>query len=289
MPARWSPRSPRGSMRAPTAGAGWCASKTSTRRATSPARPRRSSRSSAAAACVPDEPPVVAIGTRSALYEAALAAPAGARAGPIPAPARAATSRSRGRDAGAGRDRATRERVYPGTCRAGLQRQAGALGRALRVDAAPTADATLTIDWHDRRLGRADARTWRARSATSCCSRADGVWAYQLAVVVDDADAGHHRRRARRGPGRQHARARSICSACSACRRRAICTRRWCCARRRREAVEADRRAAARARRSARGAARGRRACSALAAQRHDACRLARLGRRALARALVAA
>ena len=30
----------------------------------------------------------------------------------------------------------------------------------------------------------------RTRSATSCCTRADGVWAYQLAVVVDDAAQG---------------------------------------------------------------------------------------------------
>ena len=35
---------------------------------------------------------------------------------------------------------------------------------------------------------RAGRRT--QRSATSCCSRADGLWAYQLAVVVDDAAQG---------------------------------------------------------------------------------------------------
>ena len=34
---------------------------------------------------------------------------------------------------------------------------------------------------------RADAGRGSARSATSCCRRADGLWAYQLAVVVDDA------------------------------------------------------------------------------------------------------
>src|SRR5947208_3982698 len=40
--ARWSPRSPAGSMRARRADAGWCASRISTRRASSPAPPARS-------------------------------------------------------------------------------------------------------------------------------------------------------------------------------------------------------------------------------------------------------
>ncbi len=72
------------------------------------------------------------------------------------------------------------ERVYPGTCRAGL---AGKPARAwrLRVDG--------TVAWHDRRLGPQQQDLARA-VGDFVLKRADGLWAYQLAVVVDDAAQG---------------------------------------------------------------------------------------------------
>ena len=75
------------------------------------------------------------------------------------------------------------ELVYPGTCRTGLH---GRPARAWRLrvgsDAAP-----VTIHWHDRRLG-AQAQHVTFEVGDFVLRRADGLWAYQLAVVVDDAD-----------------------------------------------------------------------------------------------------
>jgi glutamyl-Q tRNA(Asp) synthetase len=75
------------------------------------------------------------------------------------------------------------ELVYPGTCRTGLH---GRPARAWRLrvgsDAAP-----VTIGWHDRRLG-AQAQQVTFDVGDFVLRRADGLWAYQLAVVVDDAD-----------------------------------------------------------------------------------------------------
>ncbi len=73
---------------------------------------------------------------------------------------------------------------YPGTCRDRLDLD-GAAGCALRLrcgtDASP-----LVVDWHDRRLG--DQQQDVTRSVGDfVLRRADGSWAYQLAVVVDDA------------------------------------------------------------------------------------------------------
>ncbi|MDE2505417.1 MAG: tRNA glutamyl-Q(34) synthetase GluQRS [Burkholderiales bacterium] len=72
------------------------------------------------------------------------------------------------------------ERVYPGTCRAGLD---GRPARAWRMRAAGA------VDWCDRRLGpqRQDVA---AAVGDFVLARADGLWAYQLAVVVDDAAQG---------------------------------------------------------------------------------------------------
>jgi glutamyl-Q tRNA(Asp) synthetase len=72
------------------------------------------------------------------------------------------------------------ERVYPGTCRSGL---AGKPARAwrLRVEG--------TVSWRDRRLG--PQRQDLAQAVGDfVLKRADGLWAYQLAVVVDDAAQG---------------------------------------------------------------------------------------------------
>ena len=81
------------------------------------------------------------------------------------------------------------ELVYPGTCRTGLR---GRPMRAMRVLAAGSIEdprVPLVIDWTDRRLGL------QRQDVTSAVGdfvvqRADGCWAYQLAVVVDDADQG---------------------------------------------------------------------------------------------------
>jgi glutamyl-Q tRNA(Asp) synthetase len=80
------------------------------------------------------------------------------------------------------------ERVYPGTCRpdrGGLQGRPARAWRVLAGDAA----APIVIDWHDRRLG-AQQQDVTAEVGDFVLRRADGLWAYQLAVVVDDADQG---------------------------------------------------------------------------------------------------
>ncbi len=78
------------------------------------------------------------------------------------------------------------ERVYPGTCRSGLD---GKPARALRVRTQADDGADVLIDWHDRRLGAQRQNVTRA-VGDFVVQRADGPWSYQLAVVVDDADQG---------------------------------------------------------------------------------------------------
>jgi glutamyl-Q tRNA(Asp) synthetase len=77
------------------------------------------------------------------------------------------------------------ERIYPGTCRHGLN---GKPGRAWRLRCG-TADAPVRIAWHDRRLGE-QSQDVTATVGDFVLQRADGPWAYQLAVVVDDAEQG---------------------------------------------------------------------------------------------------
>ena len=72
------------------------------------------------------------------------------------------------------------ERVYPGTCRSGLQ---GRHARAVRLR------ADGVVDWQDRRLG-AQRQDVGAEVGDFVLRRADGLFAYQLAVVVDDAAQG---------------------------------------------------------------------------------------------------
>ena len=74
------------------------------------------------------------------------------------------------------------ELVYPGTCRLGLQDKTARAWR-LRTDGAGT------VDWTDRRLGPQQQDVER-EVGDFVLRRADGLWAYQLAVVVDDADQG---------------------------------------------------------------------------------------------------
>jgi len=80
------------------------------------------------------------------------------------------------------------ELVYPGTCRRGLNGKTPRSFR-LRTDLAPEGGVVETIAWSDRRLG---PRTEDVAASVGdfVLRRADGVWAYQLAVVVDDAAQG---------------------------------------------------------------------------------------------------
>ena len=81
------------------------------------------------------------------------------------------------------------ELVYPGTCRTGLHGKAARAKRLLVAPSPDAADAELHIDWHDRRLG-AQQQNVSDAVGDFVLARADGLWAYQLAVVVDDAAQG---------------------------------------------------------------------------------------------------
>ena len=81
--------------------------------------------------------------------------------------------------AAAGRPRARHQQaVYPGTCRDGLR---GKPARAVRLRT-----QQARIDWIDRRLGPM-SQDVESEVGDFVLLRADGLWAYQLAVVVDDA------------------------------------------------------------------------------------------------------
>jgi glutamyl-Q tRNA(Asp) synthetase len=77
------------------------------------------------------------------------------------------------------------ERVYPGTCRQGLR---GKPARSIRV-LTSLGDEDISIRWVDRRLGRQRQNLTR-EVGDFVLKRADGLFAYQLAVVVDDAHQG---------------------------------------------------------------------------------------------------
>ncbi len=80
------------------------------------------------------------------------------------------------------------ERVYPGTCRPERGGLRGRPARAWRVRVGSD-DAPVVIRWHDRRLGQQQQNV-TAEVGDFVLRRADGLWAYQLAVVVDDAAQG---------------------------------------------------------------------------------------------------
>jgi len=125
-----------------------------------------------------DEPPVWQ-SQRSTIYESALQ---GLVAAGLAYPcacsrkdieqALAALGRPRERNA---------ELVYPGTCREGLH---GREPRAWRFRVAPG-----VVPWIDRRLGP-QQQDVAAEVGDFVLKRADSLFAYQLAVVVDDADQG---------------------------------------------------------------------------------------------------
>lgn len=76
------------------------------------------------------------------------------------------------------------ELVYPGTCRPERGGLNGRPPRAWRFQVPPG----LTT-WTDRRMGT-QQQDVLAQVGDFVLLRADGLWAYQLAVVVDDADQG---------------------------------------------------------------------------------------------------
>lgn len=132
---------------------------------------------------LPDAPPLYQ-SQRGALYQqaldqliaATLAYPCGCTRQDI-ARALAATGHERERHG---------ELVYPGTCRPGLHDKAA---RAWRFLTAQHEAAEEEICWQDRRLG-AQSQNVSREVGDFILKRADGLWAYQLAVVVDDAAQG---------------------------------------------------------------------------------------------------
>ena len=76
--------------------------------------------------------------------------------------------------------------IYPGTCRPENGGLHGKPARAWRF-AVPGEPAVMT--WTDRRLGP-QSQNLSAEVGDFILRRADGLWAYQLAVVVDDAAQG---------------------------------------------------------------------------------------------------
>ena len=75
--------------------------------------------------------------------------------------------------------------IYPGTCRNGLP--AGRQPRAWRLRVPEYDDASAVIRFDDRWQGTVEENLTDS-VGDFVLRRADGFWAYQIAVVVDDAD-----------------------------------------------------------------------------------------------------
>ena len=75
---------------------------------------------------------------------------------------------------------------YPGTCRDGLR---GKPARSWRLRTAEPDGEPVLIHWLDRRLGP-QQQNLNTAVGDFVLKRADGLWAYQLAVVVDDGAQG---------------------------------------------------------------------------------------------------
>lgn len=73
-------------------------------------------------------------------------------------------------------------RIYPGTCRLGVAPGKTARTQRLRTHGAPIGFADLIQGWTEQSVGKA--------VGDFVLLRADGITAYQLAVVVDDMDQG---------------------------------------------------------------------------------------------------
>lgn len=149
---------------------------------------------------LPDEPPVWQ-SQRSPLYQRALDALV-ARQLAYPCACSRKDIEAAHAAAGEARQRHT-ELPYPGTCRNGLQGRPARAWRfatthyiqkahqalASQVQAAMFFIVDNTLCWHDRRLG-AQQQDVVHRVGDFVLRRADGLWAYQLAVVVDDGAQG---------------------------------------------------------------------------------------------------
>ena len=153
----------------------------------------------AACGLLPDAPPVYQ-SQRGFLYQAALdqlisqslAYPCGCSRADIQAAV----------GSGGNQPERNSELIYPGTCRHGLNNKTARSWRFLTAfeasikpinqliwaRAAPDSIANL-IHWVDRRLG-AQSQNVSLEVGDFVLKRADGLWAYQLAVVVDDAAQG---------------------------------------------------------------------------------------------------
>lgn len=137
----------------------------------------------AACGLVPDEPPVWQ-SQRAALYQAALdtliaqgsAYPCGCSRSDVERTL-AVLGRHKNRHG---------ELVYPGTCRSGLH---GKPARAVRCLTSTRDGRDLQVRWHDRRLGTQHQNVTQ-EIGDFVLRRADGLWSYQLAVVIDDAAQG---------------------------------------------------------------------------------------------------
>jgi glutamyl-Q tRNA(Asp) synthetase len=77
--------------------------------------------------------------------------------------------------------------IYPGICRAGLA--PGRSTRSLRLRVPDAAHGADLITFTDRFAGTTSQRL-ASDAGDFVLKRADGYWAYQLAVVVDDAEQG---------------------------------------------------------------------------------------------------
>lgn len=77
--------------------------------------------------------------------------------------------------------------IYPGTCRLGMA--PGRTARAWRIQVPDANAAGACIRFDDRACGP-QAQDLPSEAGDFVLRRADGFWAYQLAVVVDDAQQG---------------------------------------------------------------------------------------------------
>jgi glutamyl-Q tRNA(Asp) synthetase len=132
----------------------------------------------AACGLVPDEPPTWQ-SQRGLLYQAALDRLVAQRAA---YPCSCSRKDIELALAAQGRPRLRRQEApYPGSCRTGLH------GKPARAWRFRVSDGKVT--WTDRRLGAQQQDVAQA-VGDFVLRRADGLWAYQLAVVVDDAEQG---------------------------------------------------------------------------------------------------